>query len=382
MLPRAPHKAPLAMKILIIRLSAIGDTIHSLPVAAALKRNLPGLELSWLVEPLSEPLLRNNPAVDKVYVLRKQEWLSNLFTTTGGKPNGAIEFFKLVQELRAQKFDIALDLQGLFKSAVFLGLSNATRSIGLSDTREGASFFIKEAVDVGDWFAPDIHIVDRSLAVADYIIESVQSNKAHTNVVEFPLPAPPAESTQLANKVWETIAAGNDKIRNVVLIPGSTWVTKLWAPNKWCELVAQISKGQTLQLCLVGTALEHEANSFIESTLKTSAPQIRVINLTGQTGLLDLVALFNRCDLVIGADTGPLHLAAATGHPIVVGVYGSSPRVRNGPYGPHCHTVALDLWCQPCSQKECPLGTLDCLKQLPVDTVLQAVKAAELAQMR
>jgi lipopolysaccharide heptosyltransferase I len=376
------------MKILIIRLSAMGDTIHTLPVAASLKRNLPGLELSWLVEPLSAPLLKNNPAVDKVYVLHKQEWLRNLFTKNGGnggKPNGLAEVYKLIQELRSQKFDIAVDLQGLFKSAVFLGLCGAARKLGLSDTREGARLFIKEVVEVGDWFGTDVHIVDRGLSVANYIIQTTAPTAAHTKEAEFPLPAPTAESVLLAEKVWggsgasagTQASAPKGQLQNVVLIPGATWATKLWAAEKWCKLATQLAKEKGLQkICLIGTSLERETNSFIEVKLKSTVPALQVINLTGQTSLLDLIALFQRTDLVIGADTGPLHLAAAIGHPIVVGVYGSSPRVRNGPYGIKCHTAALDLWCQPCSQKQCPLGTIDCLKQLPVSAVQLVVEQA------
>lgn len=363
------------MKILIIRLSAMGDTIHTLPVAATFKRNLPGAELSWLVEPLSEPLLRNNPAIDKVYVLRKQQWLKSLLTTTGGRRSGACEAWKLVQDLRAQEFDIALDLQGLFKSAIFLSLSNARRKIGLSDTREGARLFIKEVVDVGDWFSADVHIVDRSLTVANYVIETITHSKAHTNVVEFPLPPPPVKSVQLAQGVWSSRRSDSQPYR-VVVIAGGTWPTKLWAPQNWCELMVQMSKRNPLELCLIGSSRENDTNSYIESVLTTQVPKIKVTNLTGQTELLDLTAIFESSDLVVGADTGPLHLAAATGHPVVVGVYGSTPRVRNGPYGAQCHTVALDLWCQPCSSKKCPLGTTACLKELPVDAVLQAVDQA------
>jgi len=106
-----------------------------------------------------------------------------------------------------------------------------------------------------------------------------------------------------------------------------------------------------------------QSNQVIEKDL-LSGTIGRVANLTGRTSILDLIALFKMADLVIGADTGPLHIAAATGKPKVVGIFGSTPDKRNGPYGQQCRTIALALSCQPCFTKICPLGTTACLKDM------------------
>jgi ADP-heptose:LPS heptosyltransferase len=168
--------------------------------------------------------------------------------------------------------------------------------------------------------------------------------------------------------------------RQVVLIPGTTWSTKIWPTNKWIELAIQLIDRFGSRLILVGGPSERNTNREIVSQITKSRPAAEILNLTEQTSFLDLIALFRQVDLVIGADTGPVHLSAATGKPAVVGVYGSKPIKRLGPYGPQCRTVALNLWCQPCYSKVCPLGTIDCLNKLEGSTVIAA--ALEVLSLR
>ncbi len=158
---------------------------------------------------------------------------------------------------------------------------------------------------------------------------------------------------------------------NIVLIPGTTWVTKIWPESKWIELGASLFDRYRCQLVLVGGPAEVNSNYAIATGIEAKRPKQLVVNLTGQTTLTDLIAVFRRSALVIGADTGPLHLAAATRAPKVVGVFGSTPAKRNGPYGPQCETVHLSLDCQPCYSKTCRLGTVACLTELEADRVFE-----------
>ncbi len=167
--------------------------------------------------------------------------------------------------------------------------------------------------------------------------------------------------------------AAPESPRQVVLIPGTTWSTKIWPSNKWIELAVQLIDRFGSRLILVGGPSERDTNREIVSQITKIRPAGAILNLTEQTSFLDLIALFRQVDLVIGADTGPVHLSAATGKPSVVGVYGSTPIERLGPYGPQCRTVALNLWCQPCYSKVCPLGTIECLNKLEASTVVSAV---------
>jgi len=398
------------LKILIIRLSAIGDTVHCLPVAAAIKRAIPGAQVAWLVEPASAPLLINNPAVDRVFVLPKKRWTNGL-TRPWLWPKLLTEALAFWSEIRASQFDVALDLQGLLKSAVCALWSGAKRRIGFAHTREGAEKLLTDRLDAGDCFALDRHVVDLNLRLVRYLLSLpgiAQPEPATASVpaveaqppaepgagagpappaqledrqltAEFPLPPPPAESVQ---KISRALGLPEDReptpnvsmVRNVVLIPGTTWSSKIWPTESWCQL-AELIAGMSFRVILVGAAGEAEGNARIASWLYRQCPGAMVLDLTEKTDLLDLIALFQRSDLVVGADTGPLHLAAAVGRPRIVGIYGSTPTGRNGPYGPQCRTVSLGLWCQPCFEKVCPLSTTACLKELTSRRVVAEIQA-------
>jgi len=369
------------LKILIIRLSAIGDTIHTLPVAAEIKRRFPDAQVTWLVEPPSAPLLVNNPVVDRVIVLRRKSWLSGL-TRPWRWPSVALEVKQAVDDLRRSQFDAVLDVQGLVKSAIWAAASGSPVRIGFAGAREGASALLTDKVDVGDYFGADVHVVKHHLKLADYLFRRLgkeETGAGGPQAASFPLPAVPAQAVAKVEALLDEAAgaAAHQDIsmaRRAVLVPGTTWPSKIWPPGSWTALGRLLADRLGFRICLAGGGGEAATNSAITRELRDGEPPVAVVDLTGKTSLLDLICLFQRADLVVGGDTGPLHLAAAVGKPRVVGVYGSTPAGRNGPYGPQCLTVNLGLWCQPCFEKICPLSTTACLKELTPETVLAAIE--------
>ncbi len=364
------------MKVLIIRLSAMGDIVHGLPAAALLKERLPGLELSWLVEPAGVPLLEGNPAVDRVIVFPKKKWLQQLRTVSRLYATAA-EAKTWASELKTLQFDAAIDFQGLLKSSVLGLVSGARKRFGFQGTREGADKFLTHRLDVGDYFSPETHVVEHNLRLADFaarvLLGQTESSADQSYIYEakFPLPAPSATSLETlklnAGQSFEAFLSRPGQ-RRFAFIPGTTWTTKIWDWQKWAELAEMCSETTRLPLLLLGGPSELEMNQHIADRLGS-----RVLNLTGKTDIPMLLELFRHVDTVIGADTGPLHLAAAVGMPQVLAVFGSTPYKRNGPYGAHCCSVALNLECQPCFKKVCPLGTLACLKELSAKQVFAAI---------
>lgn len=426
------------MKFLIVKLSAIGDVIHALPVAAYLKQAVPGCTVSWLVEKASADLVSNNPAVDEVIVFGGKRWVRDF-----GKPGAwlknmseARQFFKA---MRDAKYDAVLELQGLLKSSLLARSTDAKVVAGFDDTREFADQFLTHKLNVGDYFGHDVPVVELNLRVAKYAL-TLLGLKAPDLPIEFPLPllpssvdvkvdallispscaAPGVGSIDWVEQMGQVVKSGttysspgSDNLGasqsqtdlaeakepnsapelasvphvasvpnlesdpslpiNIVLIPGTTWVTKIWPESKWIELGEKISERYRCQLVLVGGPAEVNSNFAIGRGIESKRPKQLVVNLTAQTSLTDLIAVFRRSAVVIGADTGPLHLAAATAAPSVVGVFGSTPAKRNGPYGPQCETVHLDLECQPCYSKTCKLGTVACLTDLTAAQVFEAV---------
>lgn len=354
------------MKILIIRLSAIGDTIHTLPVVAAIKRRIPDAHIGWVVEPMSAPLVLNNPAVDEVFVLPRKEWIRKLssprnWASVAGEAN---DFWS---DIRSKKYDVALDLQGLLKSALCAVASGAPKRIGFSHTREGSGLFLTDRAEVGNYFAPDKHIVRVNLEVASYLFRAlgIEPN-IKDEEIEFPLPVVPTSSRQKVDQ----LLGGQSNM--VVLIPGTTWPSKIWPAEKWRKLAQLIKSEVQLPVVLAGGPSERVVNGQIARQL--IADGVPVSDITGETSLIELIALYERSRLVIGADSGPMHLAAATGIPKVIGVFGSTPFKRLGPLGPQSRSVSLSLSCQPCFTQICPLSTNACLVDLSEEQVMSAAK--------
>lgn len=382
-------------RILIVKLSAIGDVIHCLPLAARLKDALPGVVIDWLVEAPGAPLLQNNPGIDQVYVLPKKDWLRK---AKGGQPSVVQEVLQFMGRLRANKYDGAIDAQGLFKSAFLARMSGAPKVFGFKGTREMAPLLATHSLDVGDYFAPGRHVVDLNLQLADFVASTMTGasleQKHHTHVC-FPLPAPTPEAFAKIDslisgvpgaKHGDTTASADinadlDKSPVVAVIPGTTWDTKIWQDTYWSRLIERLCAELSARVIILGGPADREKNQHIYRMAKSNAQsEIKCLSdITGETNLIELVALYKNCDLVIGADTGPLHLACATGHPAVLAVHGASPWGRNGPKGPtgselYLGSAHLNLSCQPCFSKRCRLGTIECLKDLPVEEVFQKAK--------
>lgn len=359
------------MKVLIIRLSAIGDTIHSLPVAAAIKRRIPNAHIGWVVEPLSAPLVVDNPAVDEVFVLPRKDWLKKV-ASPANWISVAEEAKAFWSDIRAKNYDVALDLQGLLKSAVCTVAAGVPKRIGFSHTREGAGLFLTDKAEVGDYFAADKHIVRVNLEIASYLFKTLGLPPSITDKeIEFPLPAVPQASRQHVEALLSQQANVSPAVS--VLLPGTTWSSKIWPSEKWIKLAGLIHSDLQLPVVLAGGPSEKTVNAEIASAIAQAG--MPVLDITGQTSLIDLIALFEKSRLVIGADSGPMHLAAATGRPDVIGIFGSTPYKRLGPLGDKSRSVSLSLECQPCFTPICPLSTKACLTELSEVQVLTAAKA-------
>lgn len=391
------------MRVLIVKMSAMGDIIHSLPVAALLKRSLPGLELDWLVEPLGLPLLQGNSAVDNVCVFEKKKWWQQL-RSVSGMPATAGEFNQFISTLRSRKYDAAIDLQGLLKSSLLSYFSGAPLRFGFKGTREGAEHLLTHKLEVGDYFGNSEHVVDLNLRLGEFaastmikmlsessgikggasaLRDSSQESSLvvppsiYRNEIEFPLPAvTAAERQDLLTKLGSLglfgsgmNASGSAELEKcIVFIPGTTWVTKIWPTDKWSKL-AKLCLEAGFKILLVGGPGERDMNDQIQRSLGDQS----VFNLTGQTSIKELQLLFSLVPLVVAADTGPMHLAAAVGSPKILGIFGSTPEKRNGPYGKQNRTINLKLECQPCFEKKCPLGTIACLVDLGPELVFASL---------
>jgi lipopolysaccharide heptosyltransferase I len=290
-----------ASRILIVRLSAIGDVVHGLPVLCALREALPHAYLGWVVERPAADLLVGHKALDRLVVVPRG-WLKS--------PRYVV---RLWRQLRAARFEVAIDLQGLSKSAIAARLSGAQRRIGIGgvDGREVSQYLNNELV-----VPSATHVVERNL-------ELLRPLGIERPPVRFDIPLDDPDIA-LAEAL---VNYGRLEDGFAVLNPGAGWRSKLWPVERFAEVARYLGTQRNLPSVVVWAG-ERE-HYWAEQIVENSAGQAR---LAPPTTLRQLAALMQRATLFVGSDTGPLHLAAAVGTPCV-GLYGPVSAERNGPYG-------------------------------------------------
>lgn len=324
---------------LLVRLSAIGDVVHTLPVAAALQRR--GWRLTWLVEPAARPLVEGNPAVAEVVAVPPaRAWRLG-------------EVKAAAAELRRTRRDVALDLQGLWKSAGWARLAGAGRVIGFGARwrREPLSAML---LTEHATLAPEaVHVIDKNLALL------VTVGISAAGLREFPLPPTDAAAARVAAALQ---AEGADDF--VVLNPGGGWASKLW-PAEFFGAVAQGLRQRGLDVLVSWGPGEEKLADRVVAASEGAARRCF------PTTLLEFVELARRARLLVAADTGPLHLACAIGAP-VVGIFGPTDPARNGPWSPQDVTVRRRPLCAPCHRRRCPMHE-GVMHAIPPDEVLKAI---------
>jgi lipopolysaccharide heptosyltransferase I len=331
---RSPLDKLDAQRIALIKPSALGDILHSLPVLTALRRRYPHAHITWVVNHGYEPLLRGHRDLDDVVTFDRRGWRR-------GWISGTRTLVGFLRELRRRRFDVVIDLQGLLRSGLITRATGARRRVGLSTAREGAGWFYTDIVPVPE--PRSIHAVDRYWVVA-------QAFGVGEGAKEFHVPIP-EEAHRWAAEVLR------DWPRPWLMLGvGSRWMTKRWLPEHFATLTrwAQAQFG--------GTAL------FVGGPDETVLAQTVCSGLTGptrdwtgRTTLPQLAALLARADVMLANDTGPLHLAVALGRPVVA-PYTCTRVHLTGPYGAAHRAVETTVWCRGSCLKRC--ARMECMAEL------------------
>jgi heptosyltransferase I len=324
------------MRILIIKLSAIGDVVHTLPAAAFLRRALPQAHIAWAVERRAAAILRGSTAIDELLELDSRALRKNIFSNAQLAGLKA-QLGSLKGKAYGSGFDVAIDFQGLLKSALVLKATGAPRRIGFatSELREKLShLFLTEQVQT----ASLPHVIDKNLALARALVDAPEPPQT---AYEFPIAVMPEDETHVDE------ALGNGPQKFAILNPGGGWATKLWSVEKYAGVADWLQEEHDItSLVTYGPGEEHLAQSVRRHSRNQAA-------LPFPSTLKQFAALARRAQIFIGGDTGPLHIAAACGTPIV-GIYGPTSPERNGPFNKRDITVGRDLWCRDrCHQRAC-----------------------------
>ena len=293
---------PKPRRVLIIRLSAIGDVIHGLPVLCALREQFPDVRIAWLVEGGASTLLEGHPALDEL-IRVPRGWLRSPATV-----------WRLCRQLREFGPDLTVDVQGLTKSAIPAWLSGARFRIG---------FGCENGRELSRWLN-NIHVRSTATHIIDCNLQLLQPLGIQRATARFDLP----ERADDAWAIERIIRELGVEERFAVINVGAGWTSKLWRMDRFAAVARQLARKHAMPTVVVWAGPQERA--WAEEVVAGGSGFAK---LAPSTTLTELAALVRRAALFIGSDTGPLHLAAAVGTPCV-GLFGPKPAERNGPYGP------------------------------------------------
>jgi len=331
-------------------MSSMGDVVHALPAVCALRDRLPGAHLSWLVDPRFAAIVRDHPAIDRVIAAPMaklaERWpRADLIRATMQ--------YAIAPALRRECFDRVIDLQGLFRTGVLTAATGARHRIGFANAREGAPAFYTQRRRI----PRELHAVDRCLQLV-----GIQGTPGPARYDLFPA----AFAREMAGKLLGGLGI-DGRSPYLVICPRSANPIKEWPAGRVAQLARDIWNKDRLPVVLMGT----RADESLARQIAAQAGEGSHV-LTG-TPLDVSMALIAAGRLMIANDSGPLHLAAALGRP-VVGIYGPTDPVRTGPYGHPEWVVRDNSNCEICRRSRWRVPGHTCLTELSVERVLEAVQ--------
>ncbi|HEV8673410.1 MAG TPA: lipopolysaccharide heptosyltransferase I [Methylomirabilota bacterium] len=314
-----------AERIALVKLSALGDVVHALPAAHALRARLPRAELTWIVERREAAILTGNPDLDHVIPVDTRLWRRE-FRRPGGVRTVVGKVRGLVCALRGRDFGVALDFQGNLKSGLITRLTRAPVRVGfaLGDCRESLNvLFTNRRVKLP---AGPIHVVEENLA----LLAAIGLGREAAGPPVYPIPADSAAEATVAGFLEREGLKPETPL--VALNPGTGGAAKRWPPGAYRRLGDELALRLSARVLLCWGPGEEALARAIAGDLRAAAV------IPPATSIPELVALLRRTTLVVGGDTGPIHIAAALGVPTVA-LYGPTDARRNGPWGPRLVTV-------------------------------------------
>ncbi len=317
------------MQILIVKLSSLGDLFHALPAVHALREGL-GATVDWVTHTGYVEIVKNFSDVRRVIGFSRREW--------------ARQSRSFLHELRRERYDLIVDLQGLTKSALVARLARGPRRIGPSYHRELARLFYTEVAGQRN---KQRHAVEEALDVVSHL--------------GLPLPATPEFPVVFPKKTFSATPP------RIALAPCSRWVTKNWPAARFIEVARALRERTGATFFLVGAPEDQAVCGAIAAALGADA-----VDLSGRTSLVELGSVLQAMDLALTVDSGPMHIAAAVGVPVLA-LFGPTDPQRTGPYGPQHRVISVKIEnCAACFRDRCRRGDLACMERITPDRVVAA----------
>ena len=333
-------RSPGQRRVLIVLLGAIGDVVRAMPLAMRVRRGFPDAYLAWAVEPAAAPLLEGHPAIDEPLIFRRDL--------------GAAAFVRFLREVRRGAFDLVLDLQRHLKSGVVSRASGAPRRIGFhrSNTKEGNWLFNTESIPPQRHWSSKLRQylafadrLDLAPAPIEFGLGLTREEEARVDTLLAPVRAP-----------------------FVAAFVGSSWPSRWWFADRTAAVLSALGARAGLGAVLLGAP---GAEAAFAAEVAAAFPA--ATNLAGRTTLRDVVGILRRARVAFGPDSGPMHVAAAVGTP-VVSLWGATSPERSAPHGAVDLALVGRVACQPCYLRRCPVERI-CMQQIGVEAVVAAIDA-------
>ena len=325
-------------KILIVKPSALGDIIHTLPVLDVLTKNFPLAKIHWVVAKGLHTVLENHPMISKLWIIDKNKWKK-----LKAVKDTFQEIKTLRKKLKAENFDVVIDLQGLFRTGLISKFTGSDCIIGFKKAREGATMFYTHKVNV-EW--EGIHAINRYLK----LLKPLECN---IDQVEFPF-APFKKEIPILKELPSKFA---------IIAPSAGKEANRWPAKRFGKLASRLN--------IASVIVSNQADAKIAEEVVV-ASNGKAVSIAGKTSIMELIAVIKKASFFISNDTGPMHIAAALNVPVFA-IFGPANPIRTGPYGDIHTIIKNDIPCSPCyAKKKCK--NWKCLKDLTVDMVYDKIK--------
>ena len=332
-----PPIAP--QRILIVLLGAIGDVTRALPLLMRLRHTYPEAHIAWAVEPAAAPLLAHHPALNEVLLYRRTR--------------GLLAFMPFLRDIRRHRFDLVLDLQRHAKSGLVSWWSGAPLRLG----------FHRQNSKEGNWLC-NTHtiapVADFSLKLRQYLVFA-EALGLPDDGVHFDLRLRAEEEQQVETLLGDTARPF------AAFFLGSRWPSRFWFPQATAAVARALQQNYGMGIVLLGgqseAAFAQEVSAAVGGT---------ITNLCARTSLRDLIGIFAHARLALGPDSGPMHIAAATGTP-VISLWGATSPVRSAPWGSEEFVLRGPAACSPCYTRRCPIGRA-CMQRITPQQVLETAR--------
>jgi heptosyltransferase-2 len=335
-------------KILVAQTSFVGDVVLTTPLLAALRQRFPGAHIAVLCTPRGKEILAGHPAVDEIIILKKKR--------DGGRRSG---IFEMARTLRERGFTMAISPHKSLRTALILSLAGMPLRIGF---RQSAGWFLYHRRVQRDALA---HEVDRNLSLLRALGAEAESAEATPRVE----PAPAAR--EAATRLFDELGIGRDATV-IGINPGSVWPTKRWTAEGYAAVSAALAKKHDARIVVFGGPDDREIAERVVRLADCGA-----VSIAGRLSLSELAAAVDQCKVFITNDSGPMHIAAARGVPVVAIFCATTPALGFYPYASRAVVVEKELPCRPCGDHgglRCPLGTEDCMRLVRPEDVLLGVE--------